>query len=86
MKTKTNMRKLEEFVVIYNETSSGNIERDIEFDPEEILNEIDIDLKKEDLPELQNEFENFGDDYTYSEMISIREWITDKMNKLEVPQ
>ena len=80
------MRKLEEFVVIYNETSSGNIERDIEFDPEEILNEIDIDLKKEDLPELQNEFENFGDDYTYSEMISIREWITDKMNKLEVPQ
>ena len=50
------------------------------------MNEIDIDLKKEDLPELQNEFENFGDDYTYSEMISIREWITDKMNKLEVPR
>ena len=80
------MRKLEEFVVIYNETSASNIERDIVFDPEEILNEIDIGLKKEDLPELQNEFENFGDDYTYSEMISIREWITDKMNKLEVPQ
>ena len=86
MKTKTNMRKLEEFVVIYNETSASNIERDIVFDPEEILNKIDIGLKKEDLPELQNEFENFGDDYTYSEMISIREWIADKMNKLEVPQ
>ena len=73
--------RVTEFVVIYNETTASNIERDIEFDPEEILNEIDIDLKKEDLPELQIEFENFEDDYTYSEMISIREWITDKMNK-----
>ena len=75
-----------DFVTCYGEMSAAYNERLMEFDVEEVLekvwNDEYIDLKKEDLPEVLDIFnEEFvvpENGYRYLEVKSIRKWIGEK--------
>ena len=76
-----------DFCVMYGESAAGYNERFVEYDVKGILEEgwknEYIGLKKEDLGEVLDIFEEdflvWENVYRYSEVLEIREWIKDKV-------
>ena len=73
-----------DFVMCYGEESAGCNEREISYNPEDILNEMyeEIGLEKEDLVEALETFEEEflieENCYTLPEINTIRNWIKEK--------
>ena len=87
MNKKNRTNRAIEFCVFYGESSAGYNERFVEYDVKGVLEEgwknEYIGLKKEDLGEVLDIFEEdflvWENVYRYKEVLEIREWIKDKV-------